>query len=122
MQDLPEKNPCEDPCCRCCCLRFREAWTTGSIFRPCDAVPFNGSSYAAIHWNQNDPPPSPNWALIASKGDTGPAGPQGPVGPVGPRGPAGPSTPGPTFTAHGTGEVQFGTGGADFAQINLPAG
>jgi hypothetical protein len=118
MRDFKENGPCEDPCCSCC-IRFREAWTAGSIFRPGDAVPYNGSSYAAIHWNQNDPPPSANWALIASKGDTGPAGPQGPAGA---QGPPGPTSQGLTFTSFGRGEVQFGTGGSDFANITLPAG
>ena len=58
-----------------CCLRFREGWTPASIYRPGDAVPLAGSSYIAIHPNQNDKPPSPNWALIAAKGDAGPPGP-----------------------------------------------
>lgn len=114
------KDNCTCECHRCdCCIRFREEWNAGSIYRPCDAVPYNGSSYAAIHWNQNDPPPSPNWALIASKGDTGPAGPQGEVGP---RGPAGPSTSSETFVSYATAIVNFGNDGTDFAQIKLPAG
>jgi hypothetical protein len=124
MRDRRDNDLCEDPCCSCC-LRFREAWTTGSIYRPGDAVPLNGSSYAAINWNQNDPPPSANWALIASKGDTGPAGPQGSAGaqgPVGAQGPAGPSSLSSAFTGFGRGEVQFGTDGSDFARITLPAG
>lgn len=120
MRDSKENYPCEDPCCSCC-IRFREAWTPGSIYRPGDAVPLNGSSYAAIHWNQNDLPPSSNWATIASKGDTGPAGPVGPTGPAGPQGQPGPSL-GYTHTYFGSGEVQFGTGGNDFASITLPAG
>jgi len=124
MRDLNEHNPCDDPCCSCC-IRFREAWTTGSIYRPGDAVPYNGSSYVAIHWNQNDPPPSANWATIASKGDTGPAGPAGPTGPqgpVGPQGPPGASSLGYAHSFFGIDEVQFGTGGMDFASINLAAG
>ncbi|MEO9037800.1 MAG: hypothetical protein ABI442_20055 [Gemmatimonadaceae bacterium] len=45
----------------------------------------------AIHWNQNDPPPSPNWATIATKGATGAVGPAGPAGPRGPDGQPGDS-------------------------------
>ena len=78
-------------------LALSEAWTPGSIYRPGDAIPYGGSSYVAIHANQNDPPPSPNWALIAAEGNSGPAGPQGPAGAQGPTGPQGPAgAQGPT--------------------------
>lgn len=70
----------------CDCLRFRHEWTPGAIYKPGEAVPRDGSSYVAIHANQNDPPPSQNWAQIATKGADGAVG---PVGPVGPRGPDG---------------------------------
>jgi len=119
MEHCNENCTCE--CHRCdCCIRFRETWTAGSIYRPCDAVPYNGSSYAAIHWNQNDPPPSSNWSLLAAKGDPGP---EGPAGPQGPPGPAGQSAFPQVFTkAYVNGEVEFGTGGSPFAALPLPAG
>lgn len=89
MREFNERNPCEDRGCDCC-LHFREEWTPGSIYRPGEAVPYDGSSYVAIHWNQNDPPPSGNWAQISSKGDAGPAGAPGAPGATGPAGPQGP--------------------------------
>ena len=111
-----------------CRLHFRESWNSGSIYRPGDAVPYDGSSYVAIHWNQNDPPPSSNWANIAAKGDAGQGGAQGPVGPpgpVGPQGPAGISGASDLYAFAPSGEPQdinVGTDGQDVAQLALPPG
>jgi hypothetical protein len=103
----------------CACFCFRDAWSPGSIYRPNDAVPYNGSSYVAIHANQNDPPPSPNWALIAGKGDAGPAGPAGPVGPQGANG-LGSATDAYAVTSKDA--VNVGTDGQDIATLSLPPG
>jgi hypothetical protein len=81
------QNSCEDKKNHCC-IRFREAWSPGSIYCPGDAVPYQGSSYVAIHPNQNDAPPSGNWALIAGKGDAGPGGAAGAPGVAGSSGSA----------------------------------
>jgi hypothetical protein len=118
--ELPK---CEEH--KCECLRFREAWTSGSIYRPGDAVPCKGSSYVAIHWNQNDPPPSANWATVASRGADGPAGPVGPTGMPGPTGPAG--TSGATdlyaYTApQDATDINLGSGGQVIATLQVPAG
>ncbi len=51
---------------QCGRIRFRETWSEGGIYRPGDPIPLNGSRYVAIYPNQNDPPPSPNWALLAA--------------------------------------------------------
>jgi hypothetical protein len=106
----------------CACFCFREAWSPGSIYRPNDAVPYNGSSYVAIHANQNDPPPSQNWALIAGKGDAGPAGPAGPVGPVGPQGVNGLAGATDAYAATSKEQVNAGTDGQDIATLSLPPG
>ena len=124
MRELTERNPCEDRGCDCC-LHFREAWTAGSIYRPGEAVPYNGSSYVALHLNQNDPPPSGNWALIASKGDAGPAGPAGAVGPQGPAGQvvdAGGNDVFATQSFLDPGQGAFDPGGVEFAALLLPSG
>jgi hypothetical protein len=115
MRKPDDTNPCEDQGCDCC-IRFREAWTPGSIYRTGDAVPYNGSSYVAIHWNQNDPPPSSNWSTIASKGDAGPAG------PAGAQGPAGASGVSDVYTLTSQSQTAFQTSGADLASLNIPAG
>lgn len=119
-EELPK---CEER--RCDCLKFREAWTPGSIYRPGDAVPYQGSSYVAIHWNQNDPPPSANWATIAERGPAGPAGPIGPVGPIGPAGRAGESGASDlyAYTAPPSAQdINMGSGGQTLAQLQVPAG
>ena len=122
-----EKCKCEDKE-RCCCLHFREAWTPGSIYRPGDAVPNSGSSYVAIHWNQNDPPPSANWATIASKGGPGPAGPAGPQGIAGPPGPAGANGVVNAFALHRSFDdaiasgTNLGSGGSEIGSLSVPAG
>lgn len=122
MRKPDGENRCEEQGCECC-FRFREGWSAGSIYRPGDAVPYNGSSYVALHWNQNDPPPSCNWATIASKGDTGPAGPVGPAGPQGAAGPAGASGVSDVYAfATAQPQVAFQTGGADIASLAIPAG
>ncbi len=115
---MSREEHCE--CCgkeRDCGLRFREGWTRGSIYRPGDAVPLVGSSYVAIHPNQNDEPPSPNWALIAGKGDAGPAGPAGPAGRAGPPGASGVSD---AYTLV-SGYVDL-TNGQDIGAITVPPG
>jgi hypothetical protein len=117
---MSQQDQCE--CCgkECKCgLRFRETWSAGSIYHPGDAVPFNGSSYVAIHPNQNDPPPSPNWALIASKGDQGPAGQVGAAGPAGP-----PSQDGATeaYVANTTTVNSLTPAGNQIASLSLPSG
>ncbi len=124
MRESNERNPCEDRGCDCC-LHFREEWTAGSIYRPGEAVPYNGSSYVAIHWNQNDPPPSGNWAQIASKGDAGPAGAAGAAGPAGPQGPAGASTGTDVYSTSSLTDpvgILFVPDGIDFAALSLPGG
>lgn len=121
MRKPDEENPCEERGCECR-IHFREAWTPGSIYRPGDAVPYNGSSYVAIHWNQNDPPPSGNWATIASKGDTGPAGPAGPQGSQGAQGPAGASGTSDVYVFNTQQFGDFSTDGTDLAQVAIPAG
>ena len=103
-----------------CCLRFREGWTPGSIYRPGDAVPLAGSSYIAIHPNQNDKPPSPNWALIAAKGDAGPPGSSGPAGPAGHDGATGQSGVSDAYALDG-GNVEL-TGGRDMGSVTVPPG
>jgi hypothetical protein len=113
-----EENPCEERGGDCG-ICFRDAWTPGSIYRPGEAVPYGGSSYVAIHWNQNDPPPSPNWATIASKGDAGPGGPAGPQGPQGPAGASGASDVYTTATNQAPG---LSPDGVDLASIAVPAG
>lgn len=105
---------CEEHECEC--LRFREAWSPGSIYRPGEVVPCQGSSYVAIHWNQSDPPPSQNWALLASKGADGPAGPAGPAGAAG-------SSDLYVFTPPpGDQIVNVGTAGQDLAALAVPPG
>jgi hypothetical protein len=127
MRESNERNPCEDRSCDCC-LHFREEWTAGSIYRPGEAVPYNGSSYVAIHWNQNDPPPSGNWAQIASRGDAGPAGApgsQGAAGPAGPQGPPGDSTGSNIYIATRLTDfngILFVPDGIDIATLAVPPG
>jgi len=105
------------------CLRFRESWSTGSIYKPGDAVPYEGSSYVALHLNQNDPPPSGNWALIAS---VGPPGQQGSAGAPGQTGPQGPAGAGSTLFAYATpvpgSDINLGADGQDIAVLQVPAG
>jgi hypothetical protein len=120
MRSSDENTPCDDRGCDC--LRFRDAWTAGSIYRPGDAVPYQGSSYVAIHWNQNDPPPSANWATIASKGDAGPAGPAGAQGPAGA---PGESSASDLYKLVPTDAIQaagFSVQGDVFASLTVPAG
>jgi hypothetical protein len=117
-------NDCDDRCghSSCACICFRDAWTPGSIYRPNDAVPYNGSSYVAIHANQNDPPPSSNWALIAGKGDAGPAGPTGSAGPVGPPGANGLSGVTDAYASTSGTAINLGTEGQDITSLSLPPG
>jgi hypothetical protein len=114
-------SKCDEP--RCECLRFRHDWTPGTIYQTGEAVPRDGSSYVAIHLNQNDPPPSPNWATIATKGADGAVGPVGPVGPRGPDGRPGDSRATDLYELalqdfHGT----FGTDGIESPPKIIPAG
>lgn len=86
-------------------LTWRGAWSSSTAYVVDDAVSSNGSSYIAVANNTNSQPPSANWNVLASKGDTGATGPagaqgatgatgaqgaQGPTGAQGPQGPAGP--------------------------------
>jgi hypothetical protein len=124
MREINERNPCEDRGCDCC-LHFREAWSAGSIYRPGEAVPYNGSSYVALHLNQNDPPPSGNWALIASKGEAGPAGSAGATGPQGPAGKAGEGGGNDVFVTQqfiNQDQGPFTPGGVEFAALSLSSG
>jgi hypothetical protein len=111
---------CNEHCNECECLRFRDSWSAGSIYKPGDAVPYEGSSYVAIHLNQNDPPPSGNWAMIAS---VGPAGQAGAAGETGPQGPAG---GGSTLFAFAPSDqlpdTDLGTDGQVIAVLQVPAG
>lgn len=100
-------------------LVWRGAWSSATAYVVDDAVSYNGSSYIAIANHTNSQPPSANWNVLASKGDTGATGatgaqgatgatgsqgaqgvqgvqgaqgaqgPQGPQGPQGAQGPAG---------------------------------
>lgn len=113
-----------DDCCedrRCDCLHFRQNWTQGSIYKPGEAVSYEGSSYAALHLNQNDPPPGPNWATIAARGPQGPGGPAGPPGAMGPPGLAGASDL-YVFQAGRPADVNLGSDGQDIATLRVPAG
>ena len=105
-----------------CCIRFREAWSAGSIYRPGDAVPYQSSSYVAVYPNQNDSPPSSNWALIAGKGDAGSAGPPGATGPQGPAGISGATEVYESPRTGDSSDTNVGTQGTTVAQISLPAG
>lgn len=66
------------------------AWNSGTTYTLNQGVSYNGSSYVALAGSTNDPPPSANWSLLASKGDAGPQGVAGPQGIQGVAGPAGP--------------------------------
>ena len=72
---------------------FQGAWSATTTYFFNDIVAFNGSSFVATGTNAGVPPNSSptQWALIASKGDTGAAGVVGPVGPQGLAGVAGPT-------------------------------
>jgi hypothetical protein len=68
------------------------------LYNQLDLVIYQGSSYVWITATTgNSIPPSANWQLIATKGDTGSQGPTGATGATGGIGPAGPS-----FNARGT--------------------
>jgi hypothetical protein len=118
------QHECDDRCgpSGCACFCFRDAWTPGSIYRPNEAVPYDGSSYVATHANQNDPPPSPNWALIAGKGDAGPQGPAGPAGPAGPPGATGLSDETIAYPSYSGNAINVGTNGQDITSLTLPPG
>jgi hypothetical protein len=121
-------------------LVWRGGWTSANNYAPNDAVSYQGGSYKAVFSNSNDPPPSPNWLLLAQKGDqgatgaagatgaTGPPGPQGdqgPAGPVGPQGPAGPAGGMTQIYTAFAGGVEVGVGGRSTEQITsvtVPAG
>lgn len=83
-------------------LTWRGEWAPGSAYQVRDAVLYQGSSYIALFASTGSQPPSSNWMLLASKGETGSAGatgaqgatgPQGPTGPTGATGPQGPQGP-----------------------------
>ena len=114
---IGEEHKCHEHSCDC--IKFREAWSAGSIYRPGEAVPYQGSSYVAIHWNQNDPPPSQNWALIAAKGADGPAGPAGAPGRAGTDG----HSDLYAFTnSDRAADVNLGNSGSDVAVLAVPPG
>lgn len=56
---------------------WKGLWSNSITYIAKDVVQYNGSSYIAIASNTNSVPPSPNWNLMASKGDIGATGPQG---------------------------------------------
>ena len=49
-------------------------WLSSTTYLENDTVEYQGSTYRANATNLNDPPPSSNWDLVASKGDAGAAG------------------------------------------------
>lgn len=113
-----------DDCCedrRCDCFHFRQNWTPGSIYKPGEAVSHEGSSYVAIHLNQGDAPPSPNWVTLAARGPQGSAGPAGPPGAMGPPGIAGVSDL-YVFKSVREDNINVGVGGQDIARLRIPAG
>jgi hypothetical protein len=120
-------------------LVWRGSWTPANNYAVDDAVTYQGSTYKAVFANQNDPPPSPNWLLLAQKGDkgdTGAAGAQGAQGSQGPQGPAGPQgpkgdkgdtgAPGVTdaWSASSSGDIGIISDGAEYkvVELSLPAG
>lgn len=59
-------------------LRWLGAWSGATAYVPGDAVSSAGSSYVCVLGHTNQAPPNATyWALLASKGDTGPAGTDG---------------------------------------------
>lgn len=74
----------------------RGEWRSGQTYNMLDIVAYNGSSYTPVKDTVTSQPPSADWTLLASKGDTGAQGPkgergeQGPVGPQGSQGEPGP--------------------------------
>lgn len=74
-------------------MNWRGPWAIGTSYAVDDAVFHAGSAYVAIAVNTASQPPSTNWDLVASKGDTGAVGPTGATGAVGPQGPQGATGP-----------------------------
>jgi collagen triple helix repeat protein len=105
-------------------LTFQGSWNDTSTYDADDVVQHDGSSWIANTTNTNEEPGlSPEWDLLAAKGDTGatgaqgatgPSGPQGATGPTGATGAVGPSgATGPTGAAGATGDTgATGTTGA----------
>lgn len=69
------------------------AWSALTLYQVDDAVEHNGSSYIATILNQASEPPSGDWDLVSSKGDTGGTGADGAPGATGATGAAGPAGP-----------------------------
>jgi hypothetical protein len=59
------------------------AWNSATAYHNNEVVVLNGSSYVAVANNTNSSPPSANWQLVASKGDTGATGATGSTGATG---------------------------------------
>lgn len=93
---------------------WRGTWSSLTSYVVNDGVSYLGSSFVAINPSLNDPPPSPNWLVIAAQGDPGPAGPQGSDGNDGLDGSDGPQGPqgiqGPSGGPAGATGVQGPTG------------
>jgi len=87
-------------------INWRGTWVSTASYQRGDAVAYNGSSWFARGANTNEPPPGPDWLVLAAKGATGPkgsTGSRGPAGPGGPRGPTGPNGASGVSTVSGTG-------------------
>lgn len=74
-------------------FNWRGEWSGSTSYLVDDEVSFNGSIYVAIVNNSSSQPPSSNWNLLASKGDTGAAGAAGAQGPTGATGNTGAQGP-----------------------------
>ncbi len=70
-------------------VTWRGTWSSLTSYSKYDGVIYNGTSYIALFANTNSPPPSANWDILASKGDTGATGATGATGSTGPQGPQG---------------------------------
>jgi hypothetical protein len=85
-------------------LRWRGVWSSTASYAANDAVYYNGSAYLAKLTSTGIVPTNTtSWALMVSKGATGPTGPKGATGPKGDPGtPGPPGTPGISGPAYAT--------------------